>query len=376
MTNIRQSTRELMHALTNGERIVCIHYSCESFHDVTDRPLAIAAIGVTELTDPTGERVSQVFSIANSSPNENLIEREKEMFARFFEYAKGLLSPRWVHWNMNNATYGFSALAARYRYLTNGDAPNVFTSDRLYDLDAIVGERHGRDFARHPKMRSLFSLNGYFMSFFKDGKDEAKAFSEGDYRLCEASSAEKSSLIGSALVAFSSGSLQTANSVGLVEFAEGQLDAVEVVKTLGERFLYVERELKHRYGKRPTLEITDEYDSQDLCRSLLRLFFDDVRPEAWAPTYAGGASRIDFLIPAFELAVELKFTRTSLNDKEIGDQLIIDRDRYAAMPNIRHLICLVFDHQGLLRNPRGLESDLARASSTESFAVTVKIYDR
>jgi REase_DpnII-MboI len=65
-----------------------------------------------------------------------------------------------------------------------------------------------------------------------------------------------------------------------------------------------------------------------------------------------------------------------MSDRDLADELIIDRDRYHADGRVNHLICLVFDYEGRLANPRGLEKDLERASSAEGLAVTVRIYDR
>ncbi|WP_205125824.1 hypothetical protein [Plantibacter flavus] len=376
MPETHQSVSELSRALTRGERVACIHYACESFYDVHDRPLAISAIGITELTDRSGNGRTEVFSIANSAPNDDPVEREKEMLHRFFAAARLIPDARWVHWNMNKASFGFPAIMARYRFLLGEDAPAVFIEDRLHDLDSMIESRYGHEFARHPKMRNLFSLNGYYMPFFKDGREEVAAFSSGDFKACENSAGEKSGLLAAALAAFIRGDLQTSTSVGRLPFADGELDAVEVVYKLGEKMLLVERELSHRHDSRSTLTVTDEYDSQDLFRSLLRIFFDDVRPEVVSPQYAGGSSRVDFVLPEYELAVELKFTRNSLPDRKLGEELIIDRDRYSTLGEVRHLVCLVFDHTGILRNPRGLEKDLVREASKDEFAVTVRIFDR
>jgi hypothetical protein len=132
----------------------------------------------------------------------------------------------------------------------------------------------------------------------------------------------------------------------------------------------------HRLATRPTLTISDEYDVQDLLRAVLSIFFEDVREESWTPSYAGGASRIDFLIPAFELAIEVKKARASMTAKSLADELIVDRDRYKAEQRAKHLICLVFDYEGILAGPRGLEADLAREATVEGLAVKVKIFDR
>ena len=109
---------------------------------------------------------------------------------------------------------------------------------------------------------------------------------------------------------------------------------------------------------------------------MLVQFFDDVRDEEYTPSYAGKNSRIDFLLPQFKLAVELKHIHEGLKDSDLGEQLIIDRDRYIPHPSVTHLICLVFDYNGRLRNPRALEEDLRRNATTSEMAVTVQIYDR
>jgi REase_DpnII-MboI len=69
----------------------------------------------------------------------------------------------------------------------------------------------------------------------------------------------------------------------------------DVIFMLAERFHGVVRQLRERHDSRPTLAVADEYDVQDLFHALLSIYFDDIRAEEWAPSYAGGASRMDFL---------------------------------------------------------------------------------
>ena len=103
----------------------------------------------------------------------------------------------------------------------------------------------------------------------------------------------------------------------------------------------------------------DEYDVQDLLRALLALYFDDVRPEEWTPSYAGGASRMDFLLKRESVVIEVKKTRPGLTDKEVGDQLIIDSQRYKINQDCRHLICFVYDPEFRMVNPEALANDLS-----------------
>jgi hypothetical protein len=239
----------------------------------------------------------------------------------------------------------------------------------------LLVHRFGEDYAGHPKLHSVAVMNSIPLRHFVSGKEEAQLVADGNHGAVRRSTAEKSRVIRDLTVALLGGVLKTRYSAGTVGFAGENLDAVQVVMDVARRCLYVQRSLKDRRGDRPTLEIADEYDVQDLLRSLFRLFFDDIRAEEWAPGYAGGASRIDILLPEFKLAVELKHARDTLNARRLGEELIVDSAKYSAHPDVRHLICLVFDHAGRIENPRGLERDL-RNSGDPGMAVTVLILDR
>jgi hypothetical protein len=92
--------------------------------------------------------------------------------------------------------------------------------------------------------------------------------------------------------------------------------------------------------------------------ALLKLHFEDVRPEEVTPSVAGKSGRMDFLLKAERLVVETKMTRRNLKQNEIGDQLIIDMKRYRSHPDLRTLVCFVYDPGGFCRSPAALESDL------------------
>ena len=136
--------------------------------------------------------------------------------------------------------------------------------------------------------------------------------------------------------------------------------SVSEILLIIDRFDLVTKQLRQRHDSRETLDISDEYDVQDLFHALLKLYFDDIRAEEWTPSYAGSSSRIDFFIPELELAIEIKKTRKGLGNKEAKEQLAIDKDHYRCKENIKHLICFVFDPDGRIQNPRGFEKDLAQ----------------
>lgn len=136
-------------------------------------------------------------------------------------------------------------------------------------------------------------------------------------------------------------------------------DIVGSVVELCSRFPLVVRQLRHRHANRPTLEVKDEYDVQDLLHGILHLYFDDIRPEEWTPSYAGGSARMDFLLKREQTVIEVKKTREGLAAREVGDQLLIDIQRYQSHQNCKTLVCLVYDPEHRIANPRGLEDDLS-----------------
>jgi hypothetical protein len=138
------------------------------------------------------------------------------------------------------------------------------------------------------------------------------------------------------------------------------IDPISNTEKLIAKFHAVTRQLRDRYDGRPSLDVNDEYDVQDLFHALLRIFFDDIRPEEWTPSYAGGSSRMDFLLKSEKIVVETKKTRAKLGAKEIGEQLATDILRYRSHPDCKTLICFIYDPEERISNPRGLEQDLSQ----------------
>ena len=157
-----------------------------------------------------------------------------------------------------------------------------------------------------------------------------------------------------------------------VQPKEIQVDFDSVLANIFDRFFTVARQLQRRHNGRSTLIIKDEYDVQDLLCSLLLLHFEDVRPEEWTPSSAGSSKRMDFLLKESEIAIEVKMTRDNLKDKEIGDQLIIDIAHYKQHYGCKNLYCFVYDPEGYIRNPRGLEKDLQEIDKSYPVKVFVR----
>ena len=113
-----------------------------------------------------------------------------------------------------------------------------------------------------------------------------------------------------------------------------------------------------KYGN--ILPIQIEADVQHMLYGLLMSRFDDIRPEDFGPYRAGARSRVDFLLEDEKIIIETKMTRTSMNDKEVAEQLIIDIERYQAVPECQILVCFVYDPEGFIENPLALKKDLEK----------------
>jgi hypothetical protein len=88
-------------------------------------------------------------------------------------------------------------------------------------------------------------------------------------------------------------------------------------------------------------------------------------------SYAGKSSKVDFFLKAEGIVIEVKMTRERLDGKKIGDELIIDIERYRKMPGCHLLICFVYDPEHRIQNPVGFENDLSRTEGDLAVQVIV-----
>lgn len=130
--------------------------------------------------------------------------------------------------------------------------------------------------------------------------------------------------------------------------------------------------IQRRKGAHP-LSFKKEYDLQDLLHALLRPWINDIRAEEYTPSYAGSATRIDFLLPKYKLALELKLVRDSAHAQKVGDELTLDIDHYRQHKECDTLWCIVYDPEHLLKNPAGLRTDLEGKRISNKGTVEVRV---
>ena len=81
---------------------------------------------------------------------------------------------------------------------------------------------------------------------------------------------------------------------------------------------------------------------------------------------------MDFLLKKEGTVVEVKKTRPRLSAKQIGDELLVDIGRYQVHPDCSVLVCFVYDPEGRIANPRGIETDLSKDAN----GIDVRVFIR
>ena len=137
-----------------------------------------------------------------------------------------------------------------------------------------------------------------------------------------------------------------------------RIEATSILENLFSRFHSVAKQLQKRQRGREPFIIRDEYDVQDLLNGLLQIYFKDIRPEEYCPSYAGTSPRIDFFLKDEQIAVEAKMASKNHGRKKIAQELIIDKEYYRKKEAVRFLYCLVYDPDEAITNPHGFEKDL------------------
>lgn len=152
---------------------------------------------------------------------------------------------------------------------------------------------------------------------------------------------------------------------GLILSTQPVKSGLDNLLTLLSRYHKVAQEFRNRRTDREPFVIKDEYDVQYLLGALLKLYFDDIRPEDYSPSNAGANTRVDFALKDERIIVETKMINDNLKVKTLGEELLIDIGRYKAYPNCDHLVILIYDKGDHIINKRGFIADLEHQSSNE-----------
>jgi hypothetical protein len=181
------------------DRFYIIHYSSQSFYDegvdgLSPRITSIVVMhyAMRQTVSFALHAVAESMDISKDGVESRYDDIEKELLRRFFNFLRDRREKYWVHWNMRNLTFGFEHLEHRYRSLCKTEPPSVPVEVRL-NLNDILRQRYGSDYASDPKMKNLMLLNGDRDIRFLEGQQEAEAFLKKEFIRCIARPSARSS---------------------------------------------------------------------------------------------------------------------------------------------------------------------------------------
>lgn len=215
-----------------------IHYSCEGFDNTDEaRSRKITTIGVynfsnQETTSFSIVNVAEVLRIPREEVSDRFEEIERQILDDFYNMVKTTDTSLWVHWNMRDTYYGFSAIDHRARVL--GLAPEPIDESRKVDLARVIRDLEGPQYLEHPRLENLLRKNDAIPRGFLNGAQEAKAFEDREFVKLHSSTLGKARAIWKLAELAASGDLQT-DAKWLVRHGRR---AKDIGSAIGDNWLY------------------------------------------------------------------------------------------------------------------------------------------
>lgn len=142
----------------NKSDYLLIHYSCESFFNITDgRTPRITSVAIKELDSKQTKsfsihKVAEEKGIEANAIFSNYDKLEKTMLEQLNSYMRNNTSKKWVHWTMTDMNFGFEAIKHRAAILGIKKICNI---SQTYDLSALFKDRYGENYIEHPRLYNL-----------------------------------------------------------------------------------------------------------------------------------------------------------------------------------------------------------------------------
>jgi len=200
----------------NPENFYIVHYSCQSLYDDNEAlspritSIAIAHYATEQTVSFSTHSIAEELHIPKQQVRDRFDEVEKKLLSDFYAFIRDRRDKYWVHWNMRNLTYGFEHLEHRYRVLGGNDAP-IIPVERRLNLNDMLSDRYGSNYASHPKLKSLMELNGGIHRNFLTGEEEVQAFQNNEFIRMHNSTLTKVGFMQSCLHKFVKGRLNTSS---------------------------------------------------------------------------------------------------------------------------------------------------------------------
>jgi hypothetical protein len=209
----------LKHLFKEKNKILVIHYSCESFITSHGKTPRVTSISIRHYE--SGQTTS--FSIhlqaqfdkkdINNLTDSDYDELEKKMLDEFYKYLEKNKDCKWVHWKMRDSNYGFQAIANRYKIL--GGKANEIDEDKKYDISRILVDLYTSKYELDKpdgKMLNLANRNHLTVMDALKGSEESKAFENKEYLILHKSALRKVGVISTILELTYKSELKVASS--------------------------------------------------------------------------------------------------------------------------------------------------------------------
>lgn len=177
-SNYKEAKQLLKSIKKNREKVLLIHYACESFNKSNTSP-RVTSIAVMDYNTHQTYSFSFCLSYEIMDNQSSYDAIEKQLLTDFFDFVNCNERAIWIHWNMRSVMYGFQALEHRFKVL-GGNPVDTYRLNKV-DLSILLDNYYGDGYIDDPKMLKLLRLNKLNEKEFLDGITEAEAFEKCDY---------------------------------------------------------------------------------------------------------------------------------------------------------------------------------------------------
>ena len=134
------------------------------------------------------------------------------------------------------------------------------------------------------------------------------------------------------------------------------------------------RALQDRRGGRPDFAIEEERDIHDLLYALLKPVFPESRVEEYTEKHAEKSKKIDIIVPEISTGIEVKYTHSPSQARDLGDELKIDIESYHVHENCNNMIAVIWDSERHIEDRHNFKNDLEgeRSYGGRTFPVEVE----
>lgn len=173
----------------------------------------------------------------------------------------------------------------------------------------------------------------------------------------------------STLYSYILGAIEKVNTGIIVR--ENVLPNLNLVISILNTFPDVVSRLKYRRKGKIALEISDEYDVQDILYVMLKGAFSTLQYEDPTPKDGLTSARADFVIGDLSTYIEIKYISEKGKEKDIQDECMLDIQKYGTQDNCYKIVFFIYDPHKCVDNQFSFKAALERNRSIEGKEIEV-----